>query len=133
MKKKLLQYIKTRHFKNRQKDRSLSDAKIKEAIVKGEITERDGSTIFTYKNVEVVVAADEDVLVTIIKKGDQVPQPKLISKAQAEKIRKNVKESAPRAEGPAAPKPASPDSKQSEEREIDLEAYLRGQEKNSKA
>lgn len=126
MRKKLLQYIKTRHFKERQKERSLSDAKIKEAILKGEISERDGLTVFKHKNIE-IVASEEDVLITIINKGTMPPAQKALTKEQAAGLKQIIK--GPKAEiQTEAPAPRASKDASSEygETEIDLEAYLRG-------
>lgn len=129
MKNKLLGHVKTKHFKERQKERAQRDRLVKEAITKGELRERDGSLIYSYKDIEVVANDEEELLITIIKK-DSEPTGKLLSKERAKAI-KAALEKLPdpppeiRAEIRAEIGPET-EPEIEKELEVDLESYLTG-------
>lgn len=132
MRKKLLQYIKTRHFKERQKERCLSDAKIKETILKGEMVERDGLTVFKLKNVE-IIASEDDILITIINKGPLPSAPKALTKEQAKHLKEIIKTSSSKLHKETRSRETiSKFSEKTNEVEIDLESYLQSRKDNKK-
>ncbi|MBC75834.1 MAG: hypothetical protein CME64_07445 [Halobacteriovoraceae bacterium] len=118
MRKRILNYYKSNHFKLRQKERILSDQEIKNAIAKGEISTRDERTVFIYKNIEIIADFDSDVLITIVKKPLPPPPPKLLNAELAKNLKKKL-------EAPEiADEIKSSTPRENEEYEIKLEEYL---------
>lgn len=121
MRKRVLNFFKSNHFKLRQRERVLSDNEIKKTILNGEMSERDGTTIFTLKNIEIIADFESDVLITIVKKPSSAPAPKIIRQDTAKEIKEKLLTPQHSEEIEEVSQQAtSPD----EEYEIDLEEYL---------
>lgn len=121
MRKRVLNFFKSNHFKLRQKERVLSDNEIKKTILNGEMSERDGTTIFTLKNIEIIADFDSDILITIVKKPLPAPAPKIIQQDTAKEIKEKLLTPQNSEEIEEVSQQAkSPD----EEYEIDLDEYL---------
>ena len=121
MRKRVLNFFKSNHFKLRQRERVLSDNEIKKTILNGEMSERDGTTIFTLKNIEIIADFESDVLITIVKKPSPAPAPKIIRQDTAKEIKEKLLTPQHSEEIEEVSQQAtSPD----EEYEIDLDEYL---------
>lgn len=94
------------------------------------MSERDGSVIFNYKNLEVVTNFEDDLLITIIKKPTPPKSPKIIDDEVAEKIKDEISKpkavKAPKDQAPPPTKQLQPDELHVEdgEVEISLDDYL---------
>jgi len=79
--------IKTRHFKQRQKERNVSDLEIVKAITQGSLIENDLGQNFTLGSLKVTVDLTNDLLITVHPGDPSTQKSKILDKETAKNIR----------------------------------------------
>jgi hypothetical protein len=89
-KKSLRGFSKTRHFKERQKERQVSDMDIKRAIDDGSLQENEYGHNFLLGSLKVTVDLKNSTLITVHPGDPSNKKTKLMSKDEALKIKKLI-------------------------------------------
>ncbi len=84
-KKKILGMVKTYHAKQRQIQRSITDAMLAEVLLKGEFSERNGIVI-SYEGYHVHLSSDLERIITVIAPDKPTKSPKTISSEKGRSI-----------------------------------------------
>jgi hypothetical protein len=94
VKKSLKGFIKSRHFQERQNERSVSDREIVKAILKGELIQHEGGLFFQLGNLKVTVDHAQEILITVHPGEKDLKKNKVLSKEDALKIREQIQKEA---------------------------------------
>jgi hypothetical protein len=86
-KKSLKGLVKTHHFKQRQKERKVSDRDVLRALYEGELIENDYGRNFVLGDIKVTVDYALEVLITVHPKDPPTRAMKLLSSDEARKIK----------------------------------------------
>lgn len=98
MKKALKGFHKTRHFRERQKERNVTDAQIIKALVSGELKEIDFGNSFRLGDLMVTIDLLNSTLITVHPGDPASKKTKLLSKSEAKIIRQMILDSQPKSE-----------------------------------
>jgi hypothetical protein len=87
IKKKLLNYTKTKHFQKRQIEREVSDKDLLQAFKEGEIKEVEGSFRVTLGHLNIILDFESGTLITVHPGDPAKAKPKVFSKAEASALK----------------------------------------------
>lgn len=89
-KKSLKGLVKTHHFKQRQRERRVSDQDILKALTFGEFVENDHGQNFVLGKLKVTVDYDQEVLITVHPGDPSSRTVKILSIEEGKKIREHI-------------------------------------------
>lgn len=88
--KSLKGLVKTRHFKERQRERKISDKEVLKVIYEGELRETDHGQSFVLGDLKVTVDNALEILITVLPKDPSLKPMKLITKEDARKLQRLI-------------------------------------------